>query len=163
MKLPTKPIKRSNQLAPLSREHHQTLLFTWKIRQGIKYGVSNKLMVEYCNWFWETELKEHFQKEEQALVMILPVDHPMMAKMIDDHRAIETQIRQLSEYASEFGLERLGQTVSNHVRYEERELFNYVERMATAEQLDKLLSQLIVENKDQPLWKNQFWLKTSTA
>ena len=160
MKLPPKPVKRSKQLAPLSREHHETLLFTWKIRQGIKYGVSNKLIVEYCNWFWKTELKQHFQKEEQAVGMILPVDHPMMAKMVDDHQAIEIQIKQLSEYASEFGLERLDRAISNHVRYEERLLFNYVERIATSDQLDKLLAQLIVDKKDQPLWKNQFWLKT---
>jgi len=159
MKLSPKPIKRSKQLAPLSREHHETLLFTWKIRQGIKYGVNNKLIVEYCNWFWQSELKEHFQKEEQAMGMILPVDHPMMAKMMDDHQEIESQIRQLSAYASEFGLERLGQAISNHVRYEERMLFNYVERIATSDQLNKLLSQLIVEKKNQPLWKNQFWLK----
>src|SRR4029078_13416586 len=133
MKLPPRPIKRSKQLAPLSREHHETLLFTWKIRQGIKYGVSNKLIVEYCNWFWQIELKGHFKKEEAVLGMILPPDHPMMAKMLDDHQAIETQIRQLSAYASEFGLERLGQVISDHVRYEERMLFNYVERIATSD------------------------------
>ena len=28
-----KPIKRSKQLAPLSREHHDGLMYVWKIRE----------------------------------------------------------------------------------------------------------------------------------
>jgi hemerythrin-like domain-containing protein len=163
MKPQTKPIKRSKQLAPLSREHHETLLFAWKIERGIKYGVSNKIIADYCNWFWQDELKDHFKKEEESLITVLPVDHPMIAKMLDDHEAIEASIKELTEHPSQYGLERLAHIVACHVRYEERELFPYVEQVASVEQLDNVLSQLISEKKDQPLWKYQFWLKPSTA
>ena len=33
-----KPLKRSKELAPLSREHHDGLLFAWKIKQGLANG-----------------------------------------------------------------------------------------------------------------------------
>ena len=33
------PIKRSEYLKPLSRDHHQGLLLCWKIRTGLKKGI----------------------------------------------------------------------------------------------------------------------------
>ena len=63
-----KPIKRSTQLAPLSREHHEGLLFVWKIRQGIKKEVHPERMIAFVQWFWSTELEPHFRKEENVLL-----------------------------------------------------------------------------------------------
>ena len=40
-----KPLKRSKELAPLSREHHDGLLFAWKIKQGLANGTPIKPFV----------------------------------------------------------------------------------------------------------------------
>ena len=47
MKPEAKPIKRSKQLSPLSREHHDGLLFAWKIRQGFENGTPLEEMRKY--------------------------------------------------------------------------------------------------------------------
>ena len=49
-----KPIKRNPNLMPVSREHHATLLFCWKLRQGVKKDVSAERMKNYIYWFWKT-------------------------------------------------------------------------------------------------------------
>ena len=66
-----KPIKRSKELAPLSREHHEGLLFAWKIKQGLKNETETKLIAEYVQWFWKNHLQEHFTEEEQILAPYL--------------------------------------------------------------------------------------------
>ena len=132
MSTKTKPIKRSKELAPLSRDHHEALLFVWKIKQGIKSGTSTETIAADCNWFFENKLKAHFKIEEDQLSKILPLEHPMMFKMMDDHKAIENKIKLLNEFPSVYGLERLAQIIMYHVRFEERELFNEIEEKMAA-------------------------------
>src|SRR5512138_3624231 len=84
------PIKRSEQLINLSRDHHEALLFIWKIRKGLKNGTPLSLIGEYIKWFWENHLKEHFEQEEQVLLPYLPGD-AMSARLVDEH----SMVRQL--------------------------------------------------------------------
>lgn len=125
----SKPIKRSIQLAPLSRDHHEALSFVWKIKQGIKSGVSIESIAADCIWFFQNKLKAHFKIEEELLSKTMPLDHPMMIKMLDDHKAIESKIKQLQEFPSIYGLERLAQIITYHIRYEERVLYNEIEQL----------------------------------
>ena len=86
-----KPIKRSKELAPLSRDHHEGLLFVWKIRQGIKKGIAPVRMAQYAGWFWENHLQEHFEKEEQSFAPVLSAGHPAMLELMDEHEGIEAK------------------------------------------------------------------------
>jgi hypothetical protein len=67
MDQPIKPIKRSKELVPLSKEHHGSLLFGWKIKQGLRNGTDPKIIAQFIEWFWQNELQDHFKKEEQVL------------------------------------------------------------------------------------------------
>ena len=153
------PIKRSQELAPFSREHHEALLFVWKIRQGIKYKTEISTLASYCRWFWENYLKDHFQKEETAFLNVLPSTNAMLEKMLDDHDAIRSKIEQLTQFPSELGFERLAQIIQYHVRFEERELFKYIEQVASPGQLRNIF-ELIEDEKihaDIP-WTIEFWV-----
>jgi hypothetical protein len=55
-----KPIKRSEQLAPLSREHHDGLMYVWKIREGLKNGAAVGKLKQYTIWFWQQHIKTAF-------------------------------------------------------------------------------------------------------
>ena len=153
------PIKRSKQLAQLSREHHETLLFAWKIRQGNKYRTSKETLLAYCNWFGETHLLNHFKKEEQTFSNIISMDHPLMMKMVEDHEAIKMKLKQLNEFPSYEGFERLAQIIIYHVQFEERALFNYIEQIASDEQLNSISMSLPDVKSDSPGWTNWFWIK----
>jgi hypothetical protein len=156
-----KPLKRSSYLAPLSREHHETLLFTWKIKQGLSFRIELDRIVSFCNWFFENHMKDHFTKEESALTKILPTNDVLIERMIDDHVAIQEKINDLNKWATEDGLTRLSQIIYYHVRFEERQLFEHIERTATAEQLQNLAIDL-ADSKEPAEWKDEFWMRSKT-
>ena len=154
----TKPIKRSRYLAPLSREHHDDLLFSWKIHRGLAMSISLERIMRYCNWFYELHLRDHFRKEERALSKILPIEHPMMVKMFEDHEVIKLRLKILNEAPTADGLERLAKFLSGHVRFEEREMFNFIENIATLDQLNELLYDLTSTPRSRLEWIDEFWI-----
>ena len=59
----SKPIKRSEELVSLSRDHHDGLLLSWKIRTGINKGIELKRIADYVLHSYRTELdKVELQK-----------------------------------------------------------------------------------------------------
>ncbi len=155
-----KPIKRSPQLAQLSREHHDGLLFAWKIKQGIENKTPLELMRQYTLWFWRHHIKPHFYQEEKILLPYMPAGHPMAAKLLEDHDHIRELILGLDDEADKRTLVILADLLNAHIRFEERELFAHLEKILTPEQLDKIFEQLEKHpvHFDQE-WKEEFWVK----
>lgn len=154
------PIKRSPQLAPLSREHHDGLLFAWKIRQGLANKASNDTMGHYCMWYWRHHIRPHFYQEEKILMPYLQSDHPMAKRLKEEHDHIRELIISLDDEADNRHLTLLCDLVTQHIRFEERELFVYLEQLLSPEQLDKVFAEL----EEHPVaceeeWKNEFWVK----
>ena len=152
-----KPIKRSPELAPLSREHHEGLLFVWKIRQGIKHNVHPVRITNFCVWFWQHHLVQHFEKEEVALPPVLSAGHPLIRQMQTQHKSIKQQCERLRENSDYALLVQLAQTVNDHIRFEERRLFSEVEKVASAAQLEEIATFLNEEKEKKPIWEDPFW------
>jgi hypothetical protein len=53
-------------LAPLSREHHDGLLFAWKIKQGLANGTSIETLCNYTRGFGQTILKHILKMKKQC-------------------------------------------------------------------------------------------------
>ncbi|MBL7748701.1 MAG: hemerythrin domain-containing protein [Chitinophagaceae bacterium] len=156
----TKPIKRSKQLAPLSREHHDGLLFAWKIKQGLENRASMESMAKYASWYWRHHIKPHFFQEEKILMPYMPEGHPMAKRLKEEHDHIRELILELGEEADKRHLLLLCDLTTQHIRFEERELFGYLEQLLTPEQLDNVFKQL----EEHPVscneeWKEEFWVK----
>jgi hemerythrin-like domain-containing protein len=158
MKDETKPIKRSEQLSPLSREHHDGLLFIWKIRQGVRYGIDVDRIAPFVKWFWQSHLQSHFKKEEDLLPAVLPATTPLMQQMFAEHASIKNYIDKTDENVDYGFLENLANLVNDHIRFEERQLFNEIEKAATADQLQHLATQLQDEENGAD-WKDEFWVR----
>ena len=154
-----KPIKRSPQLTPLSKEHHDSLLFVWKIRQGLKNGTDIKLIAQFVRWFWETHLQEHFTEEEQILAPQLPPDNAMVLQMKEEHQNIEALIHINEGIADEALLAQLANAVNDHIRFEERELFPFAEKAIPADKLNFVFEHLSKEKKQCNSWENEFWIR----
>ena len=155
----TRPIKRSKELAPLSREHHNGLLFTWKIKQGLANGTSINTLVDYTRWFWSNHIQPHFKNEEEVLVKYLPADNSLVTQMFNEHAQIRVMISFLDQDPGASSLQLLAETLNNHIRFEERQLFVYAERELTPEQLDEIFSELPDELHCDTQWKDEFWTK----
>lgn len=157
-----KPIKRSEHIMPLSREHHFSLLFSWKIRQGLKKGVELQRIINYVNHFFEHNLQVHFHEEEETLFAVQ--DDPMVQRALDEHQQVRKLVPELAEAPeSEITgrLSDLADLVEKHVRYEERELFPHLEGKLSPEQLAVIGHQL-QEMQPEPLTDNypdEFWAK----
>ncbi|HMU46496.1 MAG TPA: hemerythrin domain-containing protein [Chitinophagaceae bacterium] len=154
-----KPIKRSEQLAPLSREHHDGLLFAWKIKQGLANQVPLDKLRQYSMWYWRHHIKPHFFQEEKILVPYMPQGHPMATRLKEEHDHIRELILGLDDEADKRTLILLTDLINNHIRFEERELFVYLEALLTKEKLDEIFVQLEKHPVSCDEWKDEFWVK----
>ena len=154
-----KPIKRSKELAPLSREHHDGLLFAWKIKQGLTNGTPIETLCNYTRWFWSNHIKTHFKDEETVLVKFLPADNPLVLQMFNEHAQIRDLIISLDKEPGSGSLQLLADFVNKHIRFEERELFGYAEKTLTQEQLEEIYKELPHDLHCDTEWEDEFWVR----
>ena len=153
-----KPIKRSPQLAPLSREHHDGLLFAWKIRQGLKNNTPSSTLRRYTIWYWKYHTKTHFFQEEKILLPYMPADHPWVAQLQNEHAQIRELVLNLDLEADKEIFKTLADLVERHIRWEERKLFAYLEEHLTQDQMTKIYLELEKHPVSCPDWKEEFWV-----
>ena len=152
----TPPIKRSEQLAPLSREHHDGLLFAWKIRQGLKNGTDLSTIGRFVQWYWQAHLQHHFEQEEAAFVPAIPAGDVLVQQMAAEHRQIKESIYALSQSDSESALAALATLVNDHIRFEERILFPHIEKAVSTKVLNDMQAQFS-DSEPNEVWEEEFW------
>src|SRR5690606_17808950 len=155
-----KPLKRSTHLIQLSKEHHFSLLFCWKVRQGIKKGIAPDRMVAYVAYFWKEHLLPHFSEED---ILFRTMEDPLIQRAYREHSEINALVQTLSS-SKDHVLEQLAQVadrVEQHVRFEERELFPYLERALPQSALARVAQQLLEMQPEplQDLYADTFWSK----
>ncbi len=156
------PIKRNEHIVKLSQDHHASLLFCWKIRQGIKHHVDAERIIKYVRYFWKTHFSIHFKEEEE--ILFAPISDPMIDKAIQDHKAVRQMIIDLDagdSMQSAEKLSKLADAVDNHVRYEERILFPHIETVLSPEQLESI-GKLIAGPPFIEDYEDTFWIKSES-
>ena len=154
-----KPIKRSKELAPLSREHHDGLLFAWKIKQGLANGTPIETLCSYTRWFWLNHIKPHFKDEEKVLVKFLPEDNALVRQMFKEHEQIRDLLLSLDKEPDPASFRELAELISDHIRFEERQLFAYAEENLSPEQLDEIYKDLPHDSHCETQWEEEFWVR----
>lgn len=152
MNKPT-PIKRITELQPLSRDHHKGLLFCWKLRQGINKGVEPERMGAYAFNFFNMHLIIHFEEEENFVFPILGNDHVIIIRALEEHQKLRSMFQGISNVEEASDLTNL---LEAHIRFEEREVFPAIEKIANPVQL----SILEEHHSGRPFvdeWKDEFW------
>jgi hemerythrin-like domain-containing protein len=157
----SKPIKRNENILQLSRDHHYGLLFCWKIKQGIIKNVQSIRMQQYVSYFWDRHLCSHFEEEERLLF------HEVDDKLCDDailqHAEIAELIRMIvhDQKADDDTFALLASTLENHIRFEERELFPFLELAISPEKMVSIGLKLSQAHQN-PLsddYADEFWVK----
>ena len=156
-----KPIKRSKYIIQLSKDHHFTLLFCWKIRTGVKLQIEISRIKNYVSYFWQTHMQPHFNEEE--ILLFAPAKDAAVQRALNEHAEIRQQINTIitSENIQAAQLEQLANIVETHVRYEERELFPHLEKVLSEAQLHQIGNALQQTHatvcKDD--FTDEFWIK----
>ena len=149
------PIKRSENLKAISREHHHGLLLSWKIRNGIKKEIAPERIKTYIDWFYVEHLLPHFELEEKYVFPILGNENELVKKALTEHRRLVRLFE--SETTNMKNLIQIEEELESHIRFEERVLFNEIQAVATQEQLD-LIKEIHTEEKFVDNISDSFWL-----
>jgi hypothetical protein len=134
-------MKRSESLKPLSHEHHHALFIAKRLRDE-KEGARDAFAE-----FWLEEGELHFRIEEEVLLpgsgLAGPGSDADVARMLDDHLELRRRARRaLDGEANGDELYELGELLTAHVRFEERELFPRIEADLSEEELEELAGRL---------------------
>ena len=147
-------MKRHEALVQLSRDHHFGLLLCWKLKEGLKKNISVERMSQYISLFYEHNLKPHFTEEEETIFKVLGEEHPMIKEAISQHRIFQQMID--DGFKTSEQIETFHHLLELHIRTEERQIFPEIERIATDEQLQKLVEMPHKELKE-PEYDDVFW------
>lgn len=115
-------------MVELSKDHHAGLLFSWKIKEGLKRNVATYRLKKYVNYFWENHLKQHFQEEEALLFN--RIDDVLSQQGKTEHLMLASRVKRLNYYENENKEEYLllAELLIKHIRFEERTLFPFLEK-----------------------------------
>jgi len=144
-------MKRHKSLIALSQDHHRGLLLAMLIKKdapnynGLPNDIEGK--VKYTINAWETELKQHFINEEEILFPFVADRDDNLDIMIDEilieHEEIEYKVNQLKDTDEpEEILNDLGYLLEQHIRKEERELFELIQNAFSDNELKELVDKI---------------------
>jgi hemerythrin-like domain-containing protein len=132
-------MKRSEELAPLSRHHHRGLFVALRLKRAdaASAGEARRAFVD----FWDSDGREHFRIEEEVLLPAYarhgPHDHPAVVQVLTDHVDLRRRAADLAamERAEPQLLQELGERLERHIRHEERVLFPMIEEALPGDEL----------------------------
>ena len=162
---------RDPSLIPLSHQHQHGLALAVIIDRGLKADPSEQKAEELRHkvaQLWEVELWGHFKVEEEVL---FPAVRPfldseeMIDELIAEHRQMEELLQRLAQAAASDRvslLREFGPLLSSHIRTEERQLFEQIQRRLSADDLLALGKQIDASvRKVCPLTGKLPWEETS--
>ncbi len=152
------PLKRHKALKPLSRDHHESLLLCWKIREGKKKEIDPERIKAYTDFYFNSQLRPHFQFEEEEIFSLLGKDHPLVKKAETDHLRLQQLFKE--EINIEKALTDIEKELEKHIRFEERVLFNEIQSEVSEEKLEVLKNkEEEIKTPDPNSWNDKFWEK----
>ncbi len=149
-----KPIKRAKELQPISREHHHGLLLSWKLRQALSKQIEINRVRQYLLWFWAHHLAPHFEFEETYIFPILGKHDKRIEQLMTEHQVLREMI--LDTNLDRWKINTLQKALTEHIRLEEREVFEAIQDIASPDQLAQIESaHNFIEDID---YSDPFWL-----
>ena len=153
------PIRRHQALVSFSKDHHFGFLLVWKIRQGLAKAISNERISNYVLFFFNEDLEKHFGDEEQLLFCKLPADDALRKRAEAEHLSIRNLVAAIAENKNDYGLlSQLADELEQHIRFEERELFNHLQDLISSDDLASIEKRFSNSSKSiDENWKDIFW------
>ena len=135
---------RHPSLIPLSQQHHNGLALCVLTRRSLATDTSAPNIAKLAKRVidrYELELVNHFEIEEQTVFPSCGAAE-LVSELIGEHRTMEAMVADLRAAPSAELLERFCALLSTHIRREERELFEQVQRSLPAETLAQMGSEI---------------------
>ena len=129
---------RDPALVPLSQQHHNGLALCVLTERALRSDRSPETVARLARKAierYELELTNHFGIEEQVLFPLIERElgkMPAIGELIAEHRALEHMIDELRATPSAALLEGFCAMLRGHIRREENELFEDIQRRLPA-------------------------------
>jgi hemerythrin-like domain-containing protein len=139
-------MKRHEALAPLSREHHESLILAQLLKKNasVYKGLPDLAVdkVKYAVQLFKKSIQKHFEQEEAMLEQVsgCNMETDKLAQEIKtEHRQLAA-LFQLLEAGTDIenNMNTLGVALENHIRKEERILFPLLQLHCSEEQLQQI-------------------------
>jgi iron-sulfur cluster repair protein YtfE (RIC family) len=130
-------------------------LFCWKIRAGFTRNIPASRMKAYADWFFHTHLLPHFEMEEQHIFPLLGSENLLVKKALAEHRRL-TRLFENAEKPEKI-LGQIEEELDAHIRFEERILFNEIQKQVAGETLNEIEALHSLEAAEIACWADEFW------
>jgi len=147
---------RVQELAPLSKEHKEGLLFVDQVRKGIA-SVAIERVRNYVRWYWQNHIRPHFYHEEKILLPYLSPRHPFLLRVKEDHSYIRDLVLELDNGGDASMFRTLCDLLVAHIRFEEQQLFALLQDELKPDQLDSINKALHARPVEEEQWNDPFW------
>jgi hemerythrin-like domain-containing protein len=130
---------RDPSLIPLSHQHQHALALCVMTDRSLAADPSPpsvERLAQRCVDRYEVELANHFEIEEQVLFPASP--SKLTEELIAEHRQLEAMIVRLRQSPGATALREFTALLRRHVRREENELFEQMQRDVPREKLNAL-------------------------
>jgi len=138
-------MSRDDRLLRLSRDHHHALVLALRIQRELPdadEGAATALLADATR-FWTAGLQPHIDVENDALLSRIAAHGDeglaLAGRLQREHRELDeamTTVRNGGAAADRrAALERFGSLLGAHIRWEERELFEWMQATLTADEL----------------------------
>ena len=134
---------RDPSLIPLSRDHHNALALCVQIRRALNSAETEDpaSLARYAISFFDGPMIRHFQQEEQVLFPVASgyeALRPLVDELLREHASIACIVDLLRSEPKPAHLSTFAEQVHDHVRKEERVLFEQAQSFLTREELDRI-------------------------
>ena len=140
-------VRRLAALAPFSEVHQHELVHARRLVRAADAAPEERLAAAdaYVQTFF-AQTVEHFRREEEELFPLYALhagSTPTLERVLAEHMQLHGLVRALRTHvaageATPNELRALGSLLSDHVRIEERELFDEIQRVVPAAELERL-------------------------
>ncbi len=141
-------MKRHPALIPLSHDHHHGLSEARRLRRASTGGdATRRQSVERFLHFFRDDTVDHFRLEEESLFPLLadaggPAEALVVRALLEHQRvradAARLEAAQATGGADPSLMRQIAELLESHIRFEERELFPYLEQTVSSGILERL-------------------------
>jgi hemerythrin-like domain-containing protein len=151
---------RNENLYVFSHEHHHGLIFAVRIRKA--HQADAETLKRYIEDFWDNSLIFHFDNEEKLFLNFI-TDAELKERFLSEHKQIRTLYQDIKNENIDVieKSKRFGILINDHIRFEERILFPWLQENLTSVELKQIGTSLHETDVCSHEFSPRFWEKQS--
>jgi hemerythrin-like domain-containing protein len=151
---------RDENLYVLSQEHHHGLIYAVIMRQA--HQANAETLKRYIEDFWDNSLSSHFDNEEKLFLNFI-TDTELRERFLSEHKQIRALYQDIKNEKIDIveKAKRFGILINDHIRFEERILFPWLQENLTSVELKQIGASLHDSDVCSHEFSPRFWEKQS--